>query len=119
MLTIAVFGIIIIIIIIILVVVVIWPGALCMAELGTFILESGGEHAYLKAAFGPALTFLFDWTFTLMLKPSSLAIVSLTCAEYLTVPFFDDDCGSPPELIMKLLAACVICEPTFKKKVIC
>ena len=81
-----------------------------MVELGTLIPESGGEHAYFMASFGRGLAFLFDWTFLLMLKPSSLAIVTMTCAEYLTVPFFDDDCGGPPDSIIKILAVTVVCE---------
>ncbi len=37
-------------------------GALCYAELGTLLLESGGEHAYMKASFGRGLAFVFSWT---------------------------------------------------------
>ena len=85
-------------------------GALSLAELGTMIPKSGCEYAYLFEAFGPIPAFLFSWVSMILLKPSSVAIIALTCAEYVMVPLFDDGCGVPPVLNRKLTAAVVICE---------
>ncbi len=79
------------------------------------IQMSGAEYAYLLRAFGALPAFMFSWVSMLLLKPSSVAIIALTCAEYVMVPLFDDDCGSPPNLNTKLTAAVVICEYPARK----
>ncbi|XP_072169482.1 b(0,+)-type amino acid transporter 1-like [Diadema setosum] len=83
-------------------------GALCYAELGTLIPKSGGEYSYLLDTFGSPFAFLFAWVSTLLVRPSSVAIISLSFAEYVVVPFFDGECG-PPQATIKLVGAvCVI-----------
>eukprot|EP00057_Strongylocentrotus_purpuratus_P025154 XP_011679628.1 PREDICTED: b(0,+)-type amino acid transporter 1 isoform X2 [Strongylocentrotus purpuratus] len=83
-------------------------GALCYAELGTLIPKSGGEYSYILDTFGSPLAFLFAWVSTLLIKPSSVAIISLSFAEYVAAPFFGGECD-PPDTIIKLCAAvCVI-----------
>ena len=54
---------------------------------------SQGEYIYFLEAFGqthkffgPILAFIFAWTVVFLLKPSSLAILSLSFAKYLTSP---------------------------------
>jgi amino acid transporter len=42
-----------------------------MLQLGCAIPESGGEFAYLKAAYGDAVGFLFTWNCALVAKPAS------------------------------------------------
>ena len=58
-------------------------GALCYAEVGTLIPKSGGEYPYLREGYkgGNALSFIFAWTCSTILKPSSFAILSLTFAK--------------------------------------
>ena len=85
-------------------------GALSYAELGTAIPKSGGEYAYLMEALHPIFPFLFAWISAWILKPSGVAIISLTCAEYILVPLFNDDCGSPPATNTKMLAITVVRE---------
>ncbi|XP_066510753.1 b(0,+)-type amino acid transporter 1-like [Hoplias malabaricus] len=81
-------------------------GALCYAELGTMITKSGGEYPYLMEGFGPVLAYLFSWTTIFVLKPSSFAIIALSCAEYASAPFYPG--CTPPEIISKCLAAAVV-----------
>ena len=101
-------------------------GALSYAELGIVIPYSGGEIAYyvhsfgpLHAFFGPLLGFLFGWTSVLLLKPSSMAILALTFAKYVVLPFWElrenpeglEDCtGTYEEFSEKLVAAVCICK---------
>ncbi|XP_042560129.1 b(0,+)-type amino acid transporter 1-like [Clupea harengus] len=81
-------------------------GALCYAELGTMITKSGGEYPYLIEAFGPVLGFLYSWTTIIVLKPSSFAIIALSCADYAATPFYPG--CTPPQLVTKSLAAATI-----------
>ena len=73
-------------------------GALCYAELGTMIPGSGGEAQYLARGFGPLMVFLFNWASIVILKPGTVAILSVATAEYLTRMIFvfisDDIHGS-------------------------
>ncbi|KAK7176313.1 hypothetical protein R3I93_000537 [Phoxinus phoxinus] len=81
-------------------------GALCYAELGTMIVKSGGEYPYLMEGFGPVLAYLYSWTTVIVLKPSSFAIIALSCAEYASTPFYPG--CTPPQVVTKCLAAACI-----------
>ena len=75
-------------------------GGLCYTELGLLIRKSGGDYSYIKETYsfrkkhrplevlGSLLSFLFIWASTCVIRSSSLAIISLTCARYLIQPFF-------------------------------
>ncbi|KAB7497838.1 putative L-type amino acid transporter 1-like protein IMAA [Armadillidium nasatum] len=78
-------------------------GALCYAELGTFIPKSGGDYAYIHEAFGSLPAFLFLWDANLIFVPTTNAIMGLTFANYVIKPFFID-CPMP-ESSIRLLAA--------------
>ena len=67
------------------------------------IPRSGGDYTYLLETMHPVFAFLFSWTSFTILKPSSQALILLTCSEYLLAPLFDDGCGAPPEEIVKTL----------------
>ena len=63
-------------------------GALCYCEMGTMIPKSGGEYPIFLEAFGPVAAYLFAWTCTVILKPSSLALLSITFAQYALAPAY-------------------------------
>ncbi|XP_075559507.1 L-type amino acid transporter minidiscs isoform X1 [Dermacentor variabilis] len=88
-------------------------GALCYTELGTMIPKSGGDYAYISAAFGPFAAFLQLWTNLVIVQPAGNAIVALTFANYLLRPFYNDVECIPPPLALRLLAAIVLCLLTF------
>ncbi|XP_046464185.1 b(0,+)-type amino acid transporter 1-like isoform X2 [Daphnia pulex] len=100
-------------------------GALCYAELGTLIPKSGGEYIYFKEAFdsprhrfwGPVMSFLFAWVSVILLRTSSMAIISLAFAEYSIAPLMSTLQFCWPDdskyTLTRLLAALCICLITF------
>jgi L-type amino acid transporter 9 len=83
-------------------------GAFCYAELGTVIKDSGADYSYLHYGYGPIISYMFSWVNNILVKPASLSLITLTCAEYIIVPLFDDGCGPAPEYIKKMLAVVVL-----------
>lgn len=79
-------------------------GAFCYAELGTVIKQSGADYTYLHHAYGPIISYTFSWVNNILVKPASIATITLTCAQYITTPFFNDDCGESPIIIRKMVA---------------
>ncbi|XP_041376668.1 b(0,+)-type amino acid transporter 1-like [Gigantopelta aegis] len=77
-------------------------GGLVYAELGMIVKKSGGEYAYLRQAFGNVFAYLYAWTSIMVIKTSSIAVISLTFAEYVDTLF--EMCGHP-EIPKKLVAA--------------
>jgi basic amino acid/polyamine antiporter, APA family len=51
-------------------------GALTYSELGVMKPQAGGEYVYIRDAYGPLAGFLCGWTWTVVVKPSSLAAIS-------------------------------------------
>lgn len=81
-------------------------GALCMAELGTSIADSGGDYSYIKLAYGPVLSFLYLWVTVLIILPCSNAVAALTFANYVIQPFYED-CPIPNHAV-RLFALTII-----------
>lgn len=86
-------------------------GAYCYAELGTMILRSGADYAYIFEAFGEFPAFLRLWVECMIVRPCSQAIVALTFSYYVIEPLFPD-CDQPG-LAVRLLAVIAILVLTF------
>lgn len=68
--------------------------------------SSGAEWAYFMDAFGAPPAFLFSWVSTLVLKPSQMAIICLSFAQY-AVEAFVHECD-PPIIVVKMVALLAI-----------
>lgn len=83
-------------------------GALCYAELGTVIKESGADYAYIHFAYGPVLSYTYSWVANVLVRPASMATITLTCAQYSMSLMYDDGCGDVPEIQKQLLAIFIL-----------
>jgi len=86
-------------------------GAYCYTELGTAIVRSGADYAYIFEAFGPFPAFLRLWVECMIVRPCSAAVVALTFSNYVIEPLFPT-CPQP-DTAVQLLAAVGICELSF------
>ena len=66
--------------------------------------KSGADYAYLQQSLGNPVAFLSMWVSTIVLRPSSCAILSLLTAEYLMAPLFDDGCGRADDHLIQMAA---------------
>ncbi|KAK3790473.1 hypothetical protein RRG08_015942 [Elysia crispata] len=81
-------------------------GAMCYAELGTAILKSGADYAYINEAYGTFPAFLYLWVAVVIILPTGNAITALTFANYVLQPIFPE-CGPPSTLISLTAALCI------------
>ena len=57
-------------------------GAFVYAELAALRPAVGGQYAYLREAFGPAVAFLYGWALLLVIQSGGMAAVAVTFAHY-------------------------------------
>lgn len=57
-------------------------GAFVYAELAALRPEVGGQYAYLRDAYHPALAFLYGWGLLLIIQSGGMAAVAVTFARY-------------------------------------
>nr|XP_039265763.1 b(0,+)-type amino acid transporter 1-like [Styela clava] len=81
--------------------------ALCYAELGTTIVESGGEFAYMNAAYGGSIAFAFSASYVFILYSTGNAAKAVVLGTYIATPFYEGDCA-PPVVVVKCSAAAVV-----------
>lgn len=97
-------------------------GGICYVELGLLLKKSGGEYSIIKEAYSfkkkhkafevlaSLLSFLFIWCSTCVVRPSALAIITLTSAQYLIQPFYLNCSDNIPEGAVKLVSLALIGE---------
>lgn len=57
-------------------------GAFIWAELAAIMPRVGGQYAYLREAYHPALAFLYGWVLLLVIQTGGMAAVAVTFAKY-------------------------------------
>jgi len=57
-------------------------GAFAYAELAAIRPEAGGQYAYLRDAYHPAVAFLYGWALLLVVQSGGMAAVAVTFARY-------------------------------------
>jgi L-type amino acid transporter 9 len=94
-------------------------GGLCFVELALLHPRTGGAMVYILEAFsfknrnkwtrllGQLLAFLYSWASIVIIRPTSLSIISLACTRYLSRPFYLD-CEIPKTLLKCLALAIII-----------
>src|ERR1700681_5075257 len=53
-------------------------GAFIWAELAATLPEVGGQYAYLREAYHPAVAFLYGWVLLLVIQTGGMAAVAIT-----------------------------------------
>src|SRR5882724_1426942 len=57
-------------------------GAFIWAELATRLPGAGGQYAYLREAYHPAVAFVYGWVLLLVTQTGGMAAVAVTFARY-------------------------------------
>src|SRR5437667_7806792 len=57
-------------------------GAFIYAELAALRPHVGGQYAYIREAFHPAVAFIYGWTLLLVVQSGGMAAVAVTFARY-------------------------------------
>src|ERR1043166_6004696 len=60
-------------------------GAFVYAELAARRPQVGGQYAYLRDAYHPAVAFLYGWALLLVIQTGGMAAVAVTFARYFIV----------------------------------
>lgn len=85
-----------------------WMQALIFVEFGTSLDEAGGTYSYVRAACGPLAGFMMLWSYMMLSTGPFWSFLGYTAAMYSIKPVFPD--CPPPEGLVKLLAAILICK---------
>nr|KAG5701761.1 hypothetical protein BaRGS_000751 [Batillaria attramentaria] len=80
--------------------------ALCYAELGACLPQSGGEYLYIMRAFGDFPAFLCLWVNFVVINPVGQAASSLIFATYILRPIFPH-CPAP-DSALRIIAALIM-----------
>lgn len=85
-------------------------GAFIYAELAVRLPCTGGQYAYLREAYHPAVAFSYGWALLLVIQTGGMAAVAVTFAKYLhdfaPVPFADGVVATSVLLLLTFVNCC-------------
>ncbi|ELT88439.1 hypothetical protein CAPTEDRAFT_107634 [Capitella teleta] len=84
-------------------------GNMSYIELSLMLKKNGGSYTFIRESFGEAFAFMNVFVNLVFLRPAGLAIMAMTFSNYALYLAFDDECGNPPEALVKMLAIAAIC----------
>lgn len=73
----------------------VWTGVCSFIELGTSIPANGGLQEYLRHCYGDFMGAFFSWTWVLISRSASTAVVTAVFAEYFCKSIFPNSAVSP------------------------
>ncbi|XP_005096330.2 Y+L amino acid transporter 2 [Aplysia californica] len=76
--------------------------ALCFAEMGTMIPQSGGAYTYIRKGLGNFFAFFIMFKGVIIHSPASKVVILMTCSKYLVTLL--PTCGSP-RVVEKVITA--------------
>ncbi|EOR96699.1 amino acid permease-associated region [Arcticibacter svalbardensis MN12-7] len=67
--------------------------ALSYGELSAMFPKAGGQYVYLKEAFNPLISFMYGWSFFLVIQTATIAAVGVAFAKFTAylIPQFSED----------------------------
>ncbi|KAI9778098.1 MAG: hypothetical protein M1839_008402 [Geoglossum umbratile] len=90
-----------------------WTGAASFIELGSIVPLNGGVQEYLRHIYDDTFGFLAAWTWVLVVKPCSVAIISLIFSEYLNKAATMLDDSKTPAWVLKGIALLTVASITY------
>jgi APA family basic amino acid/polyamine antiporter len=78
-------------------------GAFVYAELAALRPEAGGQYAYLRDAYHPAVAFLYGWGLLLVVQSGGMAAVAVTFAKYAHTGFPDAVVATATLLLLTII----------------
>ena len=83
-------------------------GALCFCEMAVSLRKTGNRYIFIKEAYGDLAGFCTIWAQTLIIYPTSVAVVCVTISEHIVRMFTDISSEEGQFLVRVIAVACAV-----------